>query len=115
MRSVTIHAADTQWNASVYVYDQQPQSAPSGTADGSGQNLGTDPTITVAQPKPGQYVWVWITYLPPSDKLRVLIPVGYGRAVRVWVLRSLIALLLAGLVGGAVLVGLAVWQIASPR
>ncbi len=71
VRTVTVHGADTGWNASVYVYDQPPQSAPSGTADGSGQNLGADATIAVTQPKQGQYVLLWITYLPPSGKLRI--------------------------------------------
>jgi hypothetical protein len=46
---------------------------------------------------------------------RIVIPVGYWRAAKIWVLRFLINVLLAGLAGGMALVGLAVYQIANPK
>jgi hypothetical protein len=46
---------------------------------------------------------------------RLLLHVGVRQAARIWALRFLIQLLLTGLVGGFVLVGLAVTQIASLR
>ena len=46
---------------------------------------------------------------------RLLIPVSIGKAARIWVLRFLINLLLTDLVGGVVLVGLAIYQVASPK
>jgi serine/threonine-protein kinase len=71
VRSVKIHALDADWSASVYVSDQPPTSPPAGLADGSGSNVPSDATIPILQPKPGQYVLLWITYLPASGKLRI--------------------------------------------
>jgi hypothetical protein len=46
---------------------------------------------------------------------RIIIPVGYRKAAKIWVLRFLINVLLAGLAGGMALVALAVYQIANPK
>jgi hypothetical protein len=46
---------------------------------------------------------------------RISLPVGYARAAKIWILRFLINVLLLGLAGGLALVGLAVYQIATPK
>lgn len=71
VRTVTVHALDQGWNANVYVLDQAPQSAPTLAPDASGQNLGTDATLSMNAAKTGRYVLLWFTHLPAGGRLSI--------------------------------------------
>jgi hypothetical protein len=66
VRTVRVQALEAGWSGSVYVLDSAPQSAPTGPSDAAGQNLPRDAAITLPTAKPGRFVLVWITRLPPD-------------------------------------------------
>lgn len=72
VRTVSIDAQQSGWNAQVYVADS-PHATPTawGDAVASGSNLPAQATLTITKPRTARYVLLWLTYLPPGNELHV--------------------------------------------
>jgi eukaryotic-like serine/threonine-protein kinase len=69
--TVTVTALEGGWSAEIYVADQPGNSLQAwGQARATGDDLGTSHPFGV-QGARGQYVLVWCTRLPPSNKLEI--------------------------------------------
>ncbi|HEY7133956.1 MAG TPA: protein kinase [Acidimicrobiia bacterium] len=71
VRTLTVHAEDSGWNAEVYLSDTQPAGSLPGQPVATVTNQPEEATIPIARPKQARYVLLWITYLPPSGKLHI--------------------------------------------
>ncbi|MFN8034764.1 MAG: protein kinase [Acidimicrobiia bacterium] len=72
VRQVRIDSPDSGWSGAIYVADtdQGPLSS-WGPVRARGHDLGNHASLTIAAPRPGRFVLVWITRLPPSGRMRI--------------------------------------------